>query len=239
MGFYLGNFYFDADYAWTYILCIAAFLFALIAQIRVKSVFRRYSRVPDRSGLTAEQAAARVLAYYGVQGVRIQQISGNLTDNYDPRNNVISLSESVYGSNSLAAVGVACHEAGHAAQHAHGYVPIKIRNALLPICNIGSALGIPIAIVGFFLNFTGLVYVGLLLYSFIALFQIVTLPVELNASHRALKVINETGMLQDNERAGSRHVLVAAAMTYVAAAATTIANLLRFIAMFGLRSRND
>ena len=181
-----------------------------------------------------------MLDFYGITNVSIQHISGELSDNYNPSTNIISLSDSTYGHSSIAAIGVACHEAGHAAQHAQGYVPIKVRNAIVPICNIGSAAGVPLALIGIFLNMSGLVYFGLLLYSFVALFQFATLPVELDASHRALKVIDETKMLEGNEYSGARKVLTAAAMTYVVAVATALANLLRFVVIFlGGRNRSN
>lgn len=222
----------DGLYSFSTILVLLAFIAAIVASIRVKSTYRKYDKIESRRRITAEQAVAAVLHYYNVQGVQIQHISGNLTDNYNPSTNIISLSDSVYGRSSIAAIGVACHEAGHAAQHAEGYKPIKIRNAIIPICNIGSNLGIPLALVGFFLSIDSLVLIGLLLYSLIAVFQFITLPVELDASHRALKVIRETGLLEEEEQKGAYRVLKAAAMTYVVALATVLANLLRYIAIF-------
>lgn len=219
----------------TYYLVFLMFILAVIAQIRVNSVYKKYDRVESSRGITAEQAVQKVLDYYGVDNVSIVPIQGNLTDNFNPKTMQISLSESVYGKSSIAAIGVACHEAGHAAQHATGYVPIKIRNAFVPVCNFGSAFAIPIALLGLILNVTNMVYIGIILYSFIALFQLLTLPVELNASKRALKVINETGLLNTEEEAGARHVLIAAAMTYIVALATALADLLRFIVIFAGR----
>lgn len=235
----LSNYGFGSVYTWSYILVIACFIAALIAQFRVKSVYSKYDKYESMKGLTAEQAAQRVLDYYGITNVSIQHISGDLSDNYNPSTNIISLSDSTYGHSSIAAIGVACHEAGHAAQHAQGYVPIKIRNAIIPVCNIGSVAGVPLAILGIFLNMSGLVYFGLLLYAFVAFFQFATLPVELDASHRALKVIDETKMLEGNEYNGARRVLTAAAMTYVVAVATALANLLRLvIVLLDSRGRN-
>lgn len=219
----------------TYYLVFLMFILALIAQLRVKVVYRRYDLVGSSRGITAEQAVQVVLDYYGVDNVSIVPIAGNLTDNFNPKTMQISLSESVYGKSSIAAIGVACHEAGHAAQHATGYVPIKIRNAFVPVCNFGSAFALPIAILGVILNATNMVNIGIILYSFIALFQLLTLPVELNASRRAMKVINETGLMDRSEAAGARHVLIAAAMTYVVALATALADLLRFIVIFADR----
>ncbi|MBQ9066064.1 MAG: zinc metallopeptidase [Clostridia bacterium] len=230
---------FDA-YTWAYILVVIAFLAALIAQARVKYTYSRFDKVMSRRGLTAEQAAAEVLRSYGIYDVEIRPIAGNLTDNFNPKTKIISLSEATYGHSSIAAIGVACHEAGHAAQHAQGYVPIKIRNAIIPVCNLGSRLGIPLALVGMFIpNDAGrlMIIIGLALYAFVALFQFATLPVELDASHRALKVINETQILTDDERKGARQVLVAAAMTYVVAIATALADLFRMIVL--LNGRKD
>jgi len=186
-------------------------------------------------GLTGAQAAQSVLNHYGITNVRVEPVGGTLSDHFDPRSNVIRLSEGVFASNSIAAIGIACHEAGHAAQHNENYVPIKIRNAILPVTNIGSALGIPLAILGYFMNFGPLIAIGLILYSLIAVFQLVTLPVEFNASSRAIKVIDEVGLLNDEEQAGAKRVLRAAALTYVAALAVTLANLLRLILRFGGR----
>ena len=231
LGYYMSN----GLYGFSTVLVIIMFFAALYASYHVKSVYRKYDKVQNKRGITAEQAVAAVLRYYNVQGVTIQHISGNLTDNFNPSTGVISLSDSVYGKSSIAAIGVACHEAGHAAQHAEGYKPIQLRNMIVPLCNIGSNLGIPIALVGFFLGLDQLVLFGLLLYSLIAIFQFVTLPVEFNASKRALKVIKETGLLEGGEEKGAYKVLRAAAMTYVVALATTLANLLRYVAIFTRR----
>lgn len=234
------GYYFEST--WLYIvLVVPAFILSLIAQARVKTTYSRMSRVRNTSGYTGAQAAAAVLRYYGISNVRIEATSGKLSDHYDPRSNVIRLSQEVFYGNSIAAVGIACHEAGHAAQHAEGYVPIKVRNAIIPACNIGSYIGIPLAFVGYFLAFEPLVLIGLGLYSLIAVFQLVTLPVEFNASMRAVKVIDETGLLRGSEEInGTKKVLRAAAMTYVAALAVTLANLLRFAILFlGRGRRND
>ena len=187
-------------YTWSYILVLVCFFAALIASSRVKSVYAKFDEYKASKGLTAEQAAQRVLDYYGITNVSIQHIPGELSDNFNPKTNIISLSDSTYGHSSIAAIGVACHEAG---------------------------------------NMSGLVYFGLLLYAFVALFQFVTLPVELDASHRALKVIDETKMLEGNEYTGARKVLTAAAMTYVVAVATALANLLRFVIVFLGNSRRS
>jgi len=211
------------------LLVVPAFLLALWAQFKVKGTYKKMSAVMNSRKITGSQAAARVLYNYGVTNVRIERINGQLTDHYDPRTNVISLSDGVYDSMSVAAVGIACHEAGHAVQHAQNYAPIKVRNAIIPVCNIGSTIGLPLAVIGLFMNFGILFYIGLILYALVALFQLVTLPVEFNASRRALYVIDETGLLQDDEYKGAKKVLTAAALTYVAALAVSLANLLRLL----------
>lgn len=225
----------------TYILLVVpAFVIALVAQIHVKSSYRKYGKINNSRNMTGAQAAMQVLSYYGITNVNIVQIPGTLSDNYNPKTNTISLSNDIYYGTSIAAVGVACHEAGHAAQHAEGYLPIKIRNAIIPVCNIGSYLGIPLALLGYFFSFGPLIYIGLGLYAFIALFQLATLPVEINASRRAIKVIDETGMLYGKEEIGkAKKMLTAAAMTYVAALVSTLANLLRYVIIFTSRSRRD
>lgn len=235
MGYYIDSY-------WLYIvLVVPAFIVSMVAQLRVQSTYRRMSKITNTSGYTGAQAAAAVLRFYGISNVSIEVTSGKLSDHYDPRSNVIRLSQEVFYGSSIASVGIACHEAGHAAQHAEGYLPIKIRNAIIPVCNIGSYLGIPIAFFGYFLGFEPLVLIGLGLYSLIAVFQLATLPVEFNASIRAVKVIDETGLLRsENEMNGAKKVLRAAAMTYVAALAVTLANILRFAILFlGRGKRND
>ncbi len=219
------------------LLCAVA---ASIASRKVTKTFQQYDGVGSFRNMTAEQAAQMVLQFYGITDVQIQHIQGQLTDNYNPTNKVLSLSDATYGHNSIAAIGVACHEAGHAAQHAEGYLPIKIRNAFVPVCNIGTKAGIPIALIGAALGFEPLVIVGLLLYSAIAVFQFITLPVEFNASHRAMKVMDETDILSDEELPGARKVLKAAAMTYVAAMASTLASILRYaVILLNRSSRNS
>ena len=218
-----------------FILVVPALIISLIAQAKVKSTYAKMSRVLCSRGLTGAQAAENVLRYYGITDVRIEQVAGSLTDHYDPRDNVIRLSQGVYNASTIAAVGIACHEAGHAAQHAESYKPIAVRNAILPVANIGSSSGLWIAVIGLMLNWTILVQIGIILYAFVALFQLVTLPVEFNASSRALKVIDETQMLQGEEYQGARKVLSAAAMTYVAALLVSIMSLLRLI----LRARSN
>ena len=229
----MGFLYYDQYYV---LLVVPMLILSLVAQVMVKSAFSKQSKVLSERGLTGEQAAARVLYHYGITDVRIERSpSGTLSDHFDPKANVIRLSDGVYGSTSVAAIGIACHEAGHAAQHAQGYVPIKIRNAILPVCNIGSKLGLPLAIIGYFLGFEPLVSIGLILYALIAVFQFATLPVEFNASKRAIDVIEDTNMLGVEEIGGAKKVLTAAAMTYVTALLVSLANLLRFILRFSSR----
>lgn len=215
---------------WTYlVLVVPAFMLSLWAQIRVQTTYSKMRKVSNSAGITGAQAAAAVLRHYGIFNVSIEETQGKLSDHYDPRTNVIRLSRDVYYGTSVAAVGIACHEAGHAAQHAEGYMPIKVRNAVIPVCNIGSYIGLPLAFLGYYLSFEPVIYIGLGLYSLIAVFQLVTLPVEFNASSRALSVITETGMLRNgSEYDGAKKVLKAAAMTYVAALAVTLANVLRY-----------
>ncbi len=226
--------FFFYDYYYI-ILVIPAMILAVIAQVKVKSTYNKFSKVGNSRGITGAYAAQAVLTHYGINDVRIEQVSGKLSDHYDPKAKVIRLSSEVYSGSSIAAVGIACHEAGHAAQHAENYTPIKVRNSLVPVCNIGSSLGIPLAILGYFLGFEPLVTVGLLLYAAIALFHLVTLPVEFNASRRAVKVIDETRLLYDDEISGAKKVLTAAAMTYVASLVVAIANLLRLVLRFNNR----
>lgn len=212
-----------------FILIVPVLIVSLIAQARVNSAYNRYSGVNNMRGLTGAAAAQAVLDFYGVQGVRIEHIRGKLNDHYDPKTNVIRLSDGVYGSCSIAAVGIACHEAGHAAQHAEGYSPIKVRNALLLPAQIGSNAAIPLAIIGIFFGSQFLMNFGIFLYAAVMLFQLFTLPVEFNASRRALSVIQDTGLLVQSETDGAQKVLRAAAMTYVAAFAMSAANLLRLL----------
>lgn len=219
------------------ILVVPALILSLIAQVSVKSTYKSMSRIQNSRNITGADAAARVLSYYGINNVRIEPVNGELTDHYDPRANVIRLSSKVFSGSSIAAVGIACHEAGHAAQHAQNYSPIKVRNAILPFANIGSSAGIWLAIIGYFLNFGLLIDIGIILFAAVVLFQLVTLPIEFNASLRAMKVIDETGMLNSEEQKGTKKVLTAAAMTYVAALIVSIMSLLRLILRF--RSKND
>ena len=225
---------------------LPVFILAAIAQSRVKSAYNRYSSIRNSKGLTGAAAAKMILNHYGISDVTIQPVAGKLSDHYSPKEKVIRLSEGVYNSTSVAAVGIACHEAGHAAQHAEGYVPNKVRTALVPFCNFGSRYGILIAFIGMFIAalanmaYIGemMIYVGLALYGLVAVFQLVTLPVEFNASKRAMEVIESDGILYDSDEIqGAKKVLSAAAMTYVAALATSIANLLYYIVRFTGGSR--
>lgn len=212
-----------------FILVVPVLILSLLAQLMVKASYAKYAKVISSRGMTGAQAAYMVLNYYGITDVRIEGVAGKLTDHYDPRAKVIRLSEGVVNTPSVSAIGIACHEAGHAAQHAEGYAPIKIRNSILPVCQIGSTIGLPLALIGIFLNFSILAYIGLILYGAVAVFQFATLPVELNASRRAVKVIEETNMLTSDEIGGAKKVLTCAAMTYIVALLTSLANLLRLL----------
>ena len=216
------------------ILVVPALIIAGIAQINVKKTYSQMAKVANKKRLTGAQAAAMVLSSYGINNVRIELGHGKLSDHYDPRSNVIRLSPEVYSGASIAAVGIACHEAGHAAQHAQNYVPIKVRNAILPVANIGSTLGFYLAIFGYFLGFGLLINVGIILFASVTVFQLVTLPIEFNASRRAISVIDEKGLLFEDEIPMARKVLTAAAMTYVASLLVSVMSLLRLI----LRTRN-
>lgn len=227
---WFGYYYFDIYY---FILIIPVLIVSLIIQAKLKSIFNKYSRIGNARNITGAQAAEMVLRYYNIQDVRVERINGNLTDCYDPVNKVIKLSDSVFDNPSIAAVGVACHEAGHAAQHAEKYLPIKVRNSILPVCNIGSSLSIPLLIAGVIFSFQPLIWVGIGFFAFTSLFQFITLPVEFNASNRALNVIESTGILSYEEKQGASKVLKMAAMTYVASLAMSLAQLLRLILRYG------
>ncbi len=223
------------DYLW---FMLPGLLLALYAQFKVKHTFSVYSKVSNSRGLTGADAAREVLRQNGVDNVRIERVSGELTDHYDPRSNVIRLSDSVYSSVSVAAVGVAAHEAGHAVQYAQSYGPIKLRAAIVPACNIGSQIGIPLAVIGAVMDFYGLVIAGIALFGLAVVFQIVTLPVEFNASRRALQAINSSSLLTGDEYSGARRVLTAAAMTYVAAMIQAIMTLLYYVTRLTGNRRN-
>lgn len=222
---------------WTILLVIPGFIISVWAQIKVSTTFNKYSKMTTARGLSGYAAARQILDANGLYNVKIEQIRGELTDHYDPRANVIRLSESVYHATSPAAIGVAAHEAGHAIQYATGYSPIKVRAKLVPITNIGSMLSMPIFIIGLIFAFPLLTNVGIILYSLVALFQLVTLPVEFDASSRAMSVLQSSGMLNDDELAASNKVLSAAAMTYVAALLTSLLTLLRLLLLANGRRR--
>ena len=228
------GFYYDP----TYSLILIGMVLSLLASGYVKSTYAKYSRVLSRSGLTGAQVAERILHQSGIYDVRIEHVSGNLTDHFDPRTKVVRLSDTVYGSTSVAAQAVAAHECGHVIQHATGYSPLRFRTQLVPVAQFGANISWPLILIGFFLNGQFLITFGILLFSLAVLFQLVTLPVEFNASSRALKILEQNGILGHDEVGSSRKVLKAAALTYVAAAAASILQLLRLFLLFGRRD-ND
>ncbi|NLK20953.1 MAG: zinc metallopeptidase [Epulopiscium sp.] len=230
----LGGLYFDTSYI---ILVLPAIIFAMYAQTRVKSTFNKYVRVGTRRGYTGAEIVNKILQYQGIDDVTVEMVSGKLTDHYDPRTKTLRLSGEVYNGNSIASVGVAAHEVGHAIQHNKGYVFLNLRNSIVPIVNIGSHMAMPLIFLGIVFSYT-LVNIGILLFSGVVLFQLITLPVEFNASNRAIRILDGEGLLLENEVPHARKVLNAAALTYVASAAVAIANLLRLITLFGGR-RND
>ena len=221
-----------------FILIIPALLFGLWAQSQVNTNFQKYSQIGTVRGMTGAQAAEYILQQNGIYDVQIRHVSGHLSDNFNPRNKTINLSDSVYNSTSIAAIGVAAHEAGHAVQHAVNYAPIKIREMIIPVTQIGSWLYLPIIMVGFLFSSQALVNVGILLFSTLAIFQLVTLPVEFDASGRAIKTLESSGILYGEEITGAKKVLKAAALTYVAALVSSLAQLLRLILIFGGRRRD-
>ncbi len=228
-------FFYDA----TYILVLIGALLSMWASARVNSTYKKYAQVRSASGLTGAEAARRILNGAGIYDVRIEHISGNLTDHYDPRGKVLRLSDTVYGSPSVAAIGVAAHECGHAIQHDQGYAPLQIRSAIVPVANIGTKAAFPIILLGLFFGSSyTLIQVGLLCFACGTLFQLITLPVEFNASARAVDILGNTHMLSDTELGSTKKVLSAAAMTYVAAAAASILSLLRLVLLFGGRRRD-
>jgi Zn-dependent membrane protease YugP len=226
-------FYFDP----TMIIVLPALIFTIWAQVNVNSTFEKYKRVQTDSKITGYGAARRILDANGLYDVKIERIAGNLTDHYDPRSNVIRLSDSVHDSTSAAAVGVAAHEAGHAVQHSVGYFPIKVRQAIIPITSIGSSLAMPLFLIGLLFAATPLMYAGIIFYALATVFQLVTLPVEFNASRRAMAALDGGGDLTKRELTASRKVLTAAALTYVAALATSLLSLLRLIVLANGRRR--
>lgn len=240
---YYSSYYYGFD--WTYvILVLPCILLSLWASARVNSTFKKYAGQISSRRITGAQAAQRVLQSNGVSNVRIERISGNLTDHYDPKSNVIRLSESVYDSPSTAAIGVACHEAGHAVQYASNYFPIHLRAAIIPVTNFGSKLAMPLILLGILLSAAGnfsdvIIYIGIACFGLSLVFQLITLPVEFNASRRAMEAIEQSDMLTQGEQKGARKTLSAAAMTYVAATAVSLAQLIRLLALFGGRRKRD
>ena len=237
------SYYYGFD--WTYVvLVLPCILLSLWASSNVNSTFKRYAKQFSSRRITGADAARRVLAANGVHALRIDRVSGNLTDHFDPKTNVIRLSDSVYDSTSTAAIGVACHEAGHAVQYAENYAPIKLRAAIIPITNFGSKIAMPLILAGILFTALGsfsdtLIYLGIAAFGFSLVFQLVTLPVEFNASRRAMRAIEDANILTAEEQLGARKTLTAAAMTYVAATAVALAQLLRLILLFGNRRRRD
>lgn len=232
-------FYFNFDYL---MFMLPAIIITLFVQIKLKATYSKYSRVKNSRGLTGAQAAQETLRNAGVYGVRVEQTSGNLTDHFSPKENVIRLSKDVYNGTTIAAVGIACHEAGHAIQYDREYAPIKLRNALIPVTNIGSKIGLILIILGIFLagaiQYSDVIFfIGVVLYSLVVVVQLVTLPVEFNASRRAMESIRGSGMLSDTECSGARKVLTAAALTYVAALISSIMTVLYYIALANRRRR--
>ena len=233
-------FYYSSDSLWTYVLIVLpAVILAMWASANVNSTFKKYSKVPSSSGYTGMDAARRILDANGLTNIRIEHVSGNLTDHYDPKAGVIRHSDAVYANNSAAAIGVAAHEAGHAVQHAEKYAPLVIRNAIIPICSIGSNLAMPLIILGLVLDMFGLCYIGILAFGLATLFQLITLPVEFDASWRALAALESSGRFSDTDLKNAGKTLRAAALTYVAALAVALANLLRIIVIVGGRNRRD
>lgn len=239
-GYGMGYGFYGMD--WTYFLVLIGAILCVAASAKVNSTYNKYSKVRSMTGMTGAQVAQKILQYNGIYDVQIEHVRGNLTDHYDPSKKVLRLSDSVYGSTSVAAIGVAAHECGHAVQHQVGYVPIKIRSALVPAANIGSKLGLPLILLGVIFGGAGstLAQIGIWVFALAVLFQIVTLPVEFNASGRAIKMLDQYGILHHQEVGHVKKVLSAAALTYVAAAASAILQLLRLVLIFGGgRDRRD
>ena len=223
----------------TYILVLIGLVLSLMASAKVKNTYAKYSKEISLSGMTGAQAAHRILSMSGIYDVSIQHVPGNLTDHYDPRKKTLNLSDSVYGSSSVAAIGVAAHEAGHAIQHDRGYAPLKLRTAIAPVASIGANISWPLILIGLLLGGSGtLIRIGIFMFSLAVVFQLVTLPVEYNASRRALNMLSETGVLYADELPKTKKVLDAAALTYVAAAASSALQLLRLVLLFGNRRRD-
>ncbi len=229
------GFYYDP----TYILVIIGAVLCILASSRVNSTYAKYAKVRARGGMTGAEAAQRILSMSGINDVRIEHVGGSLTDHYDPAKKVLRLSDSVYGSRSVAAIGVAAHECGHALQHKEGYFPLKFRAFLVPAANIGSRLGLPLVILSLVMGLGSLARIGVWVFAIAVLFQVVTLPVEFNASGRALRMVESYGILNADEVDDCKRVLGAAALTYVAAAASSVLQLLRLLILTGNRRRDD
>ena len=231
-------FYFDS----TYFLVLIGAVLCMIASANVKSTYNKYAKYRSASGMTGAQAAERILRAAGIYDVRVGHVGGELTDHYNPKTKVVNLSDSVHSASSIAAIGVAAHECGHAIQHARGYVPLNLRSAFVPVANFGSTLAWPLILIGVFINSQSsqlIINAGIFLFSFAVIFQLITLPVEFNASRRALALLNQNGILGQQELYGTKKVLFAAALTYVASAASAMLQLLRIILLFGGRRNDD
>lgn len=229
------GYYYMGDGGSYIIYVIIPLLISVWASFKVNSTFKKYSTYQNSHALTAAQVVRQILDRSGLTGVGIEHVSGDLTDHYDPKANVIRLSDSVYNSTSVAAIGVAAHEAGHAAQHAQGYFPIKLRNMLVPVANLSSKIAVPLILIGFLFELGGIVEIAIILYSAVVLFSLITLPVEFNASSRALKTLKEQAILSGDETAAAKKVLSAAAMTYVASLLAALGSFLRIVSLFGRR----
>ena len=231
--------YYGFYYDWTYILVLIGVVLSLFASSQVKGTFAKYSKIRSYSGMTGREAAEQILRRNGIYDVQVTHIAGNLTDHYDPRNKTLALSDPVYNSTSVAAIGVAAHECGHAIQHQKGYGPLVLRSTLVPAANIGSSLSWPIFVAGLIFSMRPLLMLGILLFGLAVIFQLVTLPVEFNASSRAIRILEGNGMLGESEITGAKKVLRAAAMTYVASLASSILQLLRLVILAGGNRRDD
>jgi len=235
MPYYSPYLYWD----WTILILIPGMILGLIAQASVKNAYARFSRVASRTNITAAQAAQRILANNGIYDVRIERVAGSLTDHYDPKNKVLRLSDGVYNSTSIAALGIAAHEVGHAVQHHSAYLPLSIRSAMAPVVSFGSNAVFPILLIGLFVGSQTMLNIAIILYAFVVIFQLVTLPVEFNASRRALVALQQGGFLWQEEVPGAKRVLRAAAMTYIASALASLLQLARLFLLYGNRRRND
>ncbi len=232
-------FYYGYGFDWTYLLVLAGAALSMWASSKVNSTFSKYSRVRSMSGMTGAQAAAQILRSQGIYDVTVRAVGGQLTDHYDPRSKTVNLSDSVYGATSVAAIGVAAHECGHAIQDNVGYAPLRLRAAFVPAANLGSKLSWPLILIGIFIGLTPFIRFGIWMFVLAVLFQVITLPVEFNASARAVRILGDAGILGDQEVGYTKKVLGAAALTYVAAAAASALQLLRLVLLFGGRRRND